>query len=315
VCEVMLGWLLVAALSGTFLVRPPFAPSGLAVRVRGLSHGLRRGLHSIAASRLHAVAASRLRAVYASRLRPVGARAWIGCCSRRRLFVSEIRWIFWEGCDGCHRFSQLPRRQSGLPFDRRLILVSSAAWQPRNGRRNAAPQPAQSCRKRKPWVKTGQERKSRRDERKHLPHTSSNVLLHLIFSTLRRRPLIKPEFRDDLFAYLGGIVREMRGVALAINGTADHVHMLVRIRPAHSSAEIARVVKANSSRWVRGKWCPEFAWQTGYGVFSVSESNVRAVTKYIAAQEKHHKKHSFQEEFLAFLKKNNVEYDERYLWD
>jgi len=107
----------------------------------------------------------------------------------------------------------------------------------------------------------------------------------------------------------------MQGTALIVNGMADHVHMLVRIRPVHSPAEIARVVKANSSKWVREKWSREFGWQTGYGVFSVSESNVRAVTKYIAEQEEHHKKHSFQEEFLAFLKKNHVEYDERYIWD
>jgi REP element-mobilizing transposase RayT len=91
--------------------------------------------------------------------------------------------------------------------------------------------------------------------------------------------------------------------------------MLVRIRPAQSSAQIARVVKANSSRWVHEKWNTKFARQTGYGVFSVSESNVAAVTKYIADQEDHHQKHSFQEEFVAFLKKNNVAYDERYIWD
>jgi putative transposase len=91
--------------------------------------------------------------------------------------------------------------------------------------------------------------------------------------------------------------------------------MLVRVRPAQSAAEIARVIKSNSSKWVRTKWSSEFAWQTGYGVFSVSESNVAEVKKYIAIQEEHHKKHSFQEEFLAFLKKNNVAYDEKYIWD
>jgi len=110
------------------------------------------------------------------------------------------------------------------------------------------------------------------------------------------------------------MVREIHATALIINGTADHVHILIRIRPAQSAAEIVRVVKANSSKWVRGKWSSDFARQTGYGVFSVSESNVTAVKKYIAEQEEHHKKHSFQEEFLAFLKKNHVEYDERYIW-
>jgi putative transposase len=103
--------------------------------------------------------------------------------------------------------------------------------------------------------------------------------------------------------------------ALIVNGTADHVHLLIRVRPAQSAAEIARVVKANSSKWVRTKWSREFAWQTGYGVFSVSESNVAEVVQYIASQEEHHKTRSFQEEFLAFLKKNNVTYDERYIWD
>lgn len=127
--------------------------------------------------------------------------------------------------------------------------------------------------------------------------------------------MIKPEFRGDLFAYVGGIVRERKGAALIVNGTGDHVHMLLRIRPVQSSAEIVRVVKANSSKWVREKWSREFAWQTGYGVFSVSESNVAGVTEYIAGQEEHHKKQSFQQEYVAFLKKNHVEYDEKYIWD
>ena len=147
-----------------------------------------------------------------------------------------------------------------------------------------------------------------------MSHTCGNILLHLIFSTHERLPLIRPDFRADLFAYLGGIVREMDATALIINGVCDHVHMLVRARPAHSAAEIARIVKTNSSRWVRKKWDAGFAWQTGYGVFSVSESSLAAVTKYIAGQEEHHKKQSFLEEFVAFLKKNHVAYDERYIW-
>jgi putative transposase len=148
-----------------------------------------------------------------------------------------------------------------------------------------------------------------------MSHTSGNIVLHLIYSTQGRRPLIKTDFRDELFAYLGGIIREMHGTALIVNGIPDHVHMLIRVRPAHSAAEVARVVKANSSRWVHEKWDRDFAWQIGYGVFSVSESNVADVTKYIAGQEEHHRKHTFQEEFVAFLKKNNVAYDERYIWD
>jgi putative transposase len=148
-----------------------------------------------------------------------------------------------------------------------------------------------------------------------MSHTSGNILLHVIFSTEQRKPLIRPEFREALFAYLGGIVREMHGTALMVNGVPDHVHMLVRVRPANSAAEIACKVKANSSRWVREKYSVGFAWQTGYGVFSVSESSVAEVTQYIAAQEEHHRKISFQEEYIAFLKKNHIEYDPKYIWD
>ena len=148
-----------------------------------------------------------------------------------------------------------------------------------------------------------------------MAQTCGNVVVHLIFSTKQRQPLIEPDIRSDLFAYLGGIVRELRGTALIVNGTCDHVHLLVRIRPAQSVAEVARIVKANSSGWLRKKGHREFAWQSGYGVFSVSESSIPAVTKYIATQEEHHRKRSFQEEFVAFLKRNKVAYDERYIWD
>jgi REP element-mobilizing transposase RayT len=153
--------------------------------------------------------------------------------------------------------------------------------------------------------------------RKKLGHTSANVLVHFIFSTRQRTSLIHPDIEPDLHSYLGGIVREMGGAALAINGCSDHIHMLVRVPPVHSIAEVARVVKANSSRWVHERWPQHrrFGWQTGYGAFSVSESNVVAVTKYVAGQHEHHKKTSFQEEFVAFLKKNGIAYDEPYIWD
>jgi REP element-mobilizing transposase RayT len=135
-----------------------------------------------------------------------------------------------------------------------------------------------------------------------MSHTCGNILLHLIFSTHERRPLIKPDFRDDLFAYVGGIIREMNGTALIINGTPDHVHMLIRIRPSHSPAEIARVVKTNSSRWIRERF-PDFGRQTGYGVFSVSESSVGAVTNYIANQEEHQMNNHFRMSFGHSLRK------------
>ena len=148
-----------------------------------------------------------------------------------------------------------------------------------------------------------------------MSQTASNLVVHMIFSTKARQSLLTPEIRDDVFAYLGGVIREMRGTALIVGGTSDHAHMLFRIRPVQAVAEIARVVKANSSRWLRKKGNEHFYWQNGYGAFSVSESNVPAVVRYIATQEEHHKKLTFQQEFIAFLKKNKVAYDERYIWE
>jgi len=126
-----------------------------------------------------------------------------------------------------------------------------------------------------------------------------------------------PEIKGDLFAYMGGIIRAMHGIALIVNGTTNHVHRLVRIPPVCSVAERARVLKANASRWAHEKWPQHvtFAWQTGYGAFSVSESSVPTVMEYIAKQEEHQRRRSFQEEYMEFLRKNGIEYEEKYRWD
>lgn len=149
-----------------------------------------------------------------------------------------------------------------------------------------------------------------------MSHTATNLLIHLIFSTKDRNPFITAEIESDLHAYLGGIVRELGGVALSINGTSDHVHTLVRMPADQSVADIARLIKTNSSRWVHERWPEhgEFAWQTGYGAFTVSESSADTVQNYISSQREHHKKRSFQEEFLSFLRKNKIAVGERYLW-
>jgi REP element-mobilizing transposase RayT len=147
-------------------------------------------------------------------------------------------------------------------------------------------------------------------------HAATNVLVHFIFSTRHRAPLITKEIEADLHAYLGGILRELGGAALCINGMPDHVHLLVRMPSTHSVADVARLAKTNSSRWTHEKW-PQFrtfAWQAGYGTFSVSGSGQDAVRKYILHQPQHHTTRSFQEEFVVFLKKNHIEVDERYLW-
>jgi putative transposase len=150
-----------------------------------------------------------------------------------------------------------------------------------------------------------------------MPHTCTNLLVHFIFSTKQRRLLINSELERDLHAYLGGIIRQIGGTALCVNGAADHVHVRTRIPASHSVADVARLIKTNSSRWVHERW-PErrlFAWQAGYGAFSVSESGAEAVRNYISHQQEHHIKRSFQEEFREFLKKNKIVVDERYLWD
>jgi REP-associated tyrosine transposase len=147
-------------------------------------------------------------------------------------------------------------------------------------------------------------------------HTATNVLVHFIFSTRHRALLITKEVEADLHAYLGGIMRELGGVALCINGMPDHVHLLIRMPSTHSVAEVARVVKTNSSRWLHERWpqCKAFAWQPGYGAFSVSESGQDDVREYILRQHEHHAKRSFEDEFVAFLKKNHIVVDEKYLW-
>ena len=150
-----------------------------------------------------------------------------------------------------------------------------------------------------------------------MAHTLSRLLTHVIFSTKDRVPHIDAELKPQLLAYMGGIVNELDGEPLIINGVANHVHLLVRLRPAVALSKLLRVLKTNSSRWVHEAWKSRstFGWQTGYAAFSVSESNVRRVSRYIAEQEEHHRKVSFQEEFTAFLQKHRIDYDERYIWE
>ena len=149
-----------------------------------------------------------------------------------------------------------------------------------------------------------------------MAHTYTSLLIHVIFSTSGRAPLLTDAMRLDLHAYLGGILREMDAVPIAIGGTADHVHLLIRLPANLALADCLRIAKTNSSRWVKERWPQQrkFAWQGGYGAFSVSESRRAAVIRYIRDQAQHHRRISFQDEFLALLKNHRVEFDERYLW-
>ena len=149
-----------------------------------------------------------------------------------------------------------------------------------------------------------------------MAHTFTSLLTHAVFSTSERRPFLSEANRADAHAYIGGILKNLWADPIPIGGTSDHVHLLMRLPADLSVADCLCVVKSNSSRWIKERW-PErrlFSWQGGYGAFTVSESNRGAVIQYIQNQEQHHRRISFQEEFLALLKKHGVEFDERYVW-
>ena len=151
-----------------------------------------------------------------------------------------------------------------------------------------------------------------------MPRSFVSLHYHLIFSTKNRLPLITPEIQPRLFEYIGGILRAEGCVLDVAGGVADHVHLLVSLDKQLSISEALRIIKASSSRWVHETFpaaLSGFAWQVGYGAFAVSYSHRDQVREYLARQAEHHHKVTFQEEFLAFLKRHGIEYDERYLWD
>lgn len=148
-----------------------------------------------------------------------------------------------------------------------------------------------------------------------MPSTHTSLHFHLVFSTKERAPTIAEEWRERLHAYLGGIVKGLGGMPLAVGGMEDHAHLLVGLKPSHRLDYFLRDLKADSSEWVHqevGKRM--FGWQKGYGAFSVSPSNVEGVRRYVLHQEEHHRRRSFQEEYIELLRASGVEYDERYLW-
>jgi len=148
---------------------------------------------------------------------------------------------------------------------------------------------------------------------------SSYVCLHyhIVFSTKGRYPWLKPEMRERLFQYMGGIIRGLGGTLLAAGGIADHIHLLASLSKTHGLSNDIRDIKAESSAWIH-KTFPElkgFAWQVGYGAFTVSYSALPRVRAYVKNQEQHHRKQSFQEEFRELLQRHEIEFDERYIWN
>jgi putative transposase len=149
-----------------------------------------------------------------------------------------------------------------------------------------------------------------------MANTYTALFYHVVFSTKNRVAYIKPEIESRVWAYIGGVARAHKLTALQVGGTEDHIHALVMARATHSPSQIAQYLKGDSSKWIHQEF-PElrgFAWQDGYGAFTVSKSNLPDVIHYIKSQREHHQQKSFQEEYLDFLKRHEIDYDERYVW-
>lgn len=147
-----------------------------------------------------------------------------------------------------------------------------------------------------------------------MPSTYTSLHFHLVFSTKDRLPLIKTDWRSRLHSYMGGIVKGLEGVPLAIGGIDDHIHLLVGLKSKHRLDYFLRDLKADSSAWVHRELQKKFEWQKGYSAFTISPSSIEGVKKYILNQEKHHAKKDFKQELIELLKMSGIEYDEKYLW-
>jgi len=150
-----------------------------------------------------------------------------------------------------------------------------------------------------------------------MPQSLAQVYLHIVFSTKKRDPFISADIESELYCYIGGIIKNLDALPIIISGVEDHIHILTSFPRTISIADFIKKIKAGSSYWIksRGRRFQYFTWQGGYGAFSVSSSKKQAVINYIENQKVHHKKQTFQDELICFLKEYEVEYDEQYLWD
>ena len=148
-----------------------------------------------------------------------------------------------------------------------------------------------------------------------MAHSYVRNYIHLIYSTKNRERYLRPDIRKRLWDYTNGIIRNLKSDPIAVDGYEEHCHILFQLHPTLALSKAVQTIKANTSKWLSDTY-PElysFSWQEGYGAFSVSSSQISKIVEYIQNQEEHHKRMSFQEEYLAFLKANNIEYDERYV--
>ncbi len=147
-----------------------------------------------------------------------------------------------------------------------------------------------------------------------MPHTYTNFLYHIVFSTKERYPFIAKESKSRLYDYIGGTIRGIGGICLEIGGIEDHIHLLVKLKPTLGVPKFLQELKPNVTNWAKREIHPKFEWQNGYGGFTIGESQIEIVRRYIQNQEEHHKKISFEEEFKDLLRKAGIEFDEKYLW-
>ena len=149
-----------------------------------------------------------------------------------------------------------------------------------------------------------------------MANTYTSLFYHVVFSTKNREPLIVPDIEQRVWAYIGGVARQHDMTAIQVGGIEDHIHALVLAPPVLSPSQIAQYVKGDSSKWIHATFptLQHFAWQTGYGAFSVSKSGVSSVVGYIQNQRQHHARKTFQAEYVEFLQRHGIEYDERYVW-
>jgi putative transposase len=147
--------------------------------------------------------------------------------------------------------------------------------------------------------------------------TFTNLLFHVVYSTKYRKPMIEKSWQDELYGYIGGVIRENKGTLLCMGGVNDHVHLLAKLSPTIAISDMLRLIKANSSKMVNEKIKPRipFEWQSGYGAFSVSESQYEKVRAYLLNQEVHHRKQTFEQEFIAILDRHKITYDLRYVFE
>ena len=150
-----------------------------------------------------------------------------------------------------------------------------------------------------------------------MAHTYASLLFHCVFSTKGRRALLPAQVRGRLSPYMGGIAREHNMKALTVGGTDNHAHMLVSLPATMDVAKALQLIKGGSSKWVSDVFAThrDFQWQQGYGAFSIGVSQVDDTIAYIARQEEHHHRKTFEEEYIEFLQRHGIEYDERYVWD